>query len=93
MGNDKRTTLAPLDTTNVHGRTPQGQKSAVVELGDMGDHIKKLKQVSVTAGCLITLLGDQIQVLSRTVPLLRGFEIVRGRSHPIVLALSELLHI
>jgi hypothetical protein len=88
MGDDRRTALAPLNTADVRSESAQkGQESAVV---DMCDHIKKLKQVSGTAKSLIALLGDQIQVLSRSIPVRRGFEIVCGRFYPIVLALSEL---
>lgn len=78
MGKNKHNSLTPLDTSSAGphrgGPTAEGQ---VVSLGEMGDHIEKLKQVSVTAKSLMNLLGDQLQGLSATIPVLRGFEIVR----------------
>jgi len=89
MGKNKlHRTLTPLDT-GVHGSAIKGQGSAVIELGDMGDHIDKLKQVSLMNQKLANLLGDQLQGLSGTIPVLRGFEIVCVRPHPIILARSK----
>ena len=88
MGGNKRKTPVPSSTT-VDGPAPGGQDSAVVELRDMGDHIEKLKQVSLTTQKLVNLLGDQLQGLSGSIPILRGFEIVCVQLHPIVLARSE----
>ena len=76
MGRNKHKILTPLDTTSIHGPATKGQGSAIVELGDMGDHIDKLKQVSDATQQLADLLVGQLRGLSGTVPVLRGFEIV-----------------
>jgi hypothetical protein len=76
MGNkNKRQNLPPLDTA-VPCPTSEGRGSAAAELGGLGDHIKKLRQVSSTTQKLVSLLGDQLQGLSSTIPVLRGFEVV-----------------
>jgi hypothetical protein len=61
----------------VRGPAPEGQESDVVGLEGMEDHIEKLRRVSVSTKNLMNLLGDQLQRLSATVPIIRGFEIVR----------------
>lgn len=78
MGKNKRQNLAHLDTTNIHGASDEGQGSVVSGLGDMGDHIEKLKHVASTMQKLANLLGDQLQGLSGTIPVLHGLEIVRA---------------
>ena len=62
----------------------QGQVSAVIELEDAGDHIKKLKGISLATKHLMDLVADQLQGLSATIPLLRGSEIVRVLYYPFV---------
>jgi len=81
MGRNGRQTLPALDT-RVSGPTAKGPGS---ELGDISDHIGKLRQVTLTTQTLISLLGNQLQGLSVTIPVLRGFEIVCVPSHPIIL--------
>ena len=62
--------------TGVNGLTTGRRSSS--ELGDIGDHVNKLRQVTLTTQALVGLLGGQLQGLSVTIPLLRGFEIVRA---------------
>ena len=85
MGGNKRKELNPLDT-NVHGSATKGKGPTVVEMGDVGDHIEKLRQVSSTTEKLMKLVGDQLHVLSETVPVAHGFEVVRIQFHPSTLA-------
>lgn len=85
MSRNRLNGVPPLNT-NVRRPTTGGGGSAIVELGDMGDHIEKLKLVSLGTQKLVDLLVGQLQGLSGTVPVLHGFEIVRIRFHLIVLA-------
>ena len=83
MAANKHKNLSRLDTARVRPRSvPEEQSSAVVELGDMGEHIEKLKHVSSVTKKLADLLGGQLQGLSGTSPVLRGFEIVCIGSDP-----------
>ena len=78
MSRQRRRNLPALDTdvTDPHGSTTGGQGSGVIELGDISDHLGKLKQVTLTTQRLVHLLGDQLQGLSGTIPVLRGLDIV-----------------
>ena len=70
--------LAPLNTSTPAGKTAVDEPGAeLVGLGDMGSHIDKLKQVSATTKNLVHFLGDQLQALSATIPVLCGLDIVR----------------
>ena len=89
MGKGKLKNLTPLDTTVAHQPAAEGQGSEAVGLEGMGDHIEKLKQVSGATKTLMGLLGGQLQVLSATIPVLRGFDIVCVQSPCIFLVLSE----
>jgi hypothetical protein len=53
----------------------------VSELKDVGDHIAKLKQVTLTTQNLVNFLGGQLQDLSRDIPVLRGFQAVCLQVH------------
>jgi hypothetical protein len=88
MTKSKRRDLSSLDT-NTHPPETDGGSSAVIGLGDVGDHLAKLGCVSNTAQKLMNLLGEQLQGLSGTIPVLRGTETVRIRFHLNVLARSE----
>ena len=77
------TNLPPLSSpsldmgkTKTRDRAAEGRESDAIELSEMPDHIGKLRQVSTTTKSLIKLLGEQLQGLSETIPVLRGFEIV-----------------
>jgi hypothetical protein len=85
MGRNKRQNLPPLDI-GVPGSTTEGRGSAAVELGGVSDHIGNLRQVSAVSQKLASILADQLQELARTIPVLRGFEIVCAQFHPIILA-------
>ena len=52
-------------------------------MGGLGDHIDRLRQVSSTTQKLVSLLGDQLQGLSTSIPVLRGFEVVCVQFHPV----------
>ena len=80
MSKNKRNGLPSLNTGG-HRPATEGEGSSIVELGDMGDHIAKLKQVSLGTQKLVNLLVDQLQGLSGTIPVLNGFEIVCIRFH------------
>jgi len=83
---NKRNGLPPLDTSRGAHRPVAEGGSAVIKEEEMSAHIEKLKQVSLGTQRLSNLLVDQIQVLTETVPVLHGFEIVRIRFHIIILA-------
>lgn len=63
------------------GRTAKERGSATVELEDLRDHIASLRQVALATQKLANLLGGQPQGLSRTIPVLRGFQAVCLQSH------------
>jgi hypothetical protein len=73
MGKSRRQTPTPSDTNNGHYPLVEERGS---ELSDTHEHIYKLRQVMTTTKGLIGLLGDQLQGLSATIPVLRGLEIV-----------------
>ena len=62
----------------------------VVDLGGIADHIEKLKQVTTGTQKLVGLLGEQLQALSGTIPVLRALQIVRVCFHPIDLRTVDL---
>lgn len=68
--------LNPLDT-NVHRSETEGAGSAAIGLGDVGDYLEKLGNVSLTTQKLMNFLGEQLQGLSVTIPVLQGTEAVR----------------
>ena len=81
-----RVPIASDSMSNNHEPTVQ---FAVIELQDAGDHIKKLKGISLATKHLMDLVGDQLQGLSATIPLLRGSEIVCVLIYPFILAIPE----
>jgi len=81
MGKGKHQT-PPTPDTKVNGPPTKGQHS---ELEDIVDHVGELRQVTATTQALVGFLWDQLQDLSVTIPLLRGFEIVRAKLCFIVL--------
>lgn len=92
---NRQKALAPLDTTGTTSANEpavNGGASEVVGLGDMEDHIQTLKQVSETTKNLMNLLGGQLQELSATIPVLRGFDIVCVRFRHVIVRLSERRH-
>ena len=84
MTRNRQKALTPLDTGTVTREPEEKPGSEAVGLGGMGDHIKQLKQVSGATKNLMNMLGDQLQQLSATIPMLRGFELVRALSHRVV---------
>lgn len=87
MGGHKRQT--PDTSGHASTSTTQGGGAVVVELGGIADHIEKLKQVTTGTQKLVGLLGEQLQALSGTIPVLRALQIVRVCFHPIDLRRPE----
>jgi len=83
MSQIKRKT-PPTPNANAKGSQTKGQPEHP-DLGNIGDHITKLRQVASTTETLVNFLGGQLQGLSVTIPILRGFEIVCARLRPIIL--------
>ena len=82
MGKGKRQNQSCTPDTSANGPTSEGPHS---ELGGISDHIGKLRQVTSTTETLMDLLVRQLQGLSVTIPVLRGFEIVCAKLRLIIL--------
>jgi len=71
----KRKDLNPINT-NVH-KPAEGEGSTAVEVVDVGEYIEKLGQVSSATQMLMKFVGDQLHVLSGTIPVDHGFKVVK----------------
>ena len=90
MVKSKLKNLTPLNTSTPAGKTVvDGPGAGLVGLDDMCGHIDKLKQVSATTKNLVHFLGDQLQALSATIPVLCGLDIVRHYLHRIISGFIE----
>jgi len=82
MGKGKQQNKSAPDT-GVNGLTTE---RPVSELRDIGGHVGKLRQTTLTTQTIVGFLANQLEGLSVTIPVLRGFEIVRTKLRFIVLA-------